>query len=205
MKAIQRTRSIRDSVVLLLILCLWGCGKSAEQQEKERVARDAALQKAIAASVAEEHAKDQRMLDAAAAEARERIARDQQRNQELDQAAAKDAVTLRAQALAEQRKAADEGAVRIYTDKLRYSLRDPESVETRNAKLSPNRNGMCAEFNAKDKNGRFAGFKRVVVTDKGVAPEEPPVRETLTQFLVFQIAARDTGCFPDVQQLRITQ
>ena len=145
------------------------------------------------------------MLDAAAAEARERIARDQQRNQELDQAAAKDAVTLRAQALADQRKAADEGAVRIYTDKLRYSLRDPESVETRNAKLSPNRNGMCAEFNAKDKNGRFAGFKRVVVTDKGVAPEEPPVRETLTQFLVFQIAARDTGCFPDVQQLRITQ
>jgi hypothetical protein len=198
-------RHILGVVVLLLTLSLLGCGKSAEQQEKERVAHEAALQKAIAASVAEEHAKDQRMLDAAAAEARERIARDQQRNQELDQAAAKDAVTLRAQALADQRKAADEGAVRIYTDKLRYSLRDPESVETRNAKLSPNRNGMCTEFNAKDKNGRFAGFKRVVVTDKGVAPEEPPVRETLTQFLVFQIAARDTGCFPDVQQLRITQ
>ena len=198
-------RHILGVVVLLLTLSLLGCGKSAEQQEKERVAREAALQKAIAASVAEEHAKDQRMLDAAAAEARERMARDQQRNQELDQAAAKDAVTLRAQALADQRNAADEGAVRIYTDKLRYSLRDPESVETRNAKLSPNRNGMCAEFNAKDKNGRFAGFKRVVVTDKGVAPEEPPVRETLTQFLVFQIAARDTGCFPDVQQLRITQ
>jgi len=205
MKAIQRSERIRDFIVLLLVVTLWGCGKSAEQQEKERVAREAAVQKAIAASVAEERAKDQRMLDAAAAEANERIAREQQRNQELDQAAAKDAVTLRAQALADQRKAADEGAVRIYTDKLRYSLRDPASVETRNAQLSPNRNGMCAEFNAKDKNGRFMGFKRVVVTDRGVAPEEPPVRDTLTQFLVFQIAARDTGCFPDVQQFKITQ
>ena len=205
MKAIQRSERIRDFIVLLLVVTLWGCGKSAEQQEKERVAREAAVQKAIAASVAEERAKDQRMLDAAAADARERIAREQQRNQELDQAAAKDAVTLRAQALADQRKAADEGAVRIYTDKLRYSLRDPASVETRNAQLSPNRNGMCAEFNAKDKNGRFMGFKRVVVTDRGVAPEEPPVRDTLTQFLVFQIAARDTGCFPDVQQFKITQ
>jgi Na+-transporting methylmalonyl-CoA/oxaloacetate decarboxylase gamma subunit len=198
-------RHILGVVVLLLIVSLWGCGKSAEQQEKERVAREAAVQKAIAASVAEERAKDQRMLDAAAADARERIAREQQRNQELDQAAAKDAVALSAQALVEQRRAADAGAVRIYTDKLRYSLRDPASVETRDAQLSPNRNGLCAEFNAKDKNGRFMGFKRVVVTDKGVAPEEPPVRETLTQFLVFQIAARDTGCFPDVQQLKITQ
>ena len=205
MKAIQRSERIRDFIVLLLVVTLWGCGKSAEQQERERVAREAAVQKAIAASVAEERAKDQRMLDAAAADARERIAREQQRNQELDQAAAKDAVTLRAQALADQRKAADEGAVRVYTDKLRYSLRDPASVETRNAQLSPNRNGMCAEFNAKDKNGRFMGFKRVVVTDRGVAPEEPPVRDTLTQFLVFQIAARDTGCFPDVQQFKITQ
>ncbi len=193
-------------VALLLVASLCGCGKSAEQVEKERLAREAAVQKAIADSVAEERAKDQRMLDAAAAEARERIAReDRQRDQGLDKAAASDDTARRAQALAEQQRAADEGALRIYTDKLRYSSRDPNSVETRNAQLSPRRNGMCAEFNAKDRNGRFTGFKRVVVTDRSVAPEEPPNRETLTQFLVFQIAARDTGCFPDVAQLKIVQ
>jgi hypothetical protein len=205
MKAIMPTRRCKAAIVFLLCAGLCGCGKSAEQQEKERFTREAAVRKAIADSVAEERAKDQRMLDAAAADARERMVREQQRNQMLDQAAAKDAATQRAQALADQQRAADEGALRIYTDKLRYSLRDPASVETRNAQLSPNRNGVCAEFNAKDKNGRLAGFKRVVVTDRGIATEEPPVRETLTQFLLFQIAARDTGCFPDVQQIRITQ
>jgi hypothetical protein len=44
-----------------------------------------------------------------------------------------------------------------------------------------------------------------VVTDSQVAVEEPPTKELMTQFLVFQIAARDTGCFPDVQNVRILQ
>ncbi len=199
----NRTRAV---VVLLLVVSLCGCGKSADEAEKERLAREAAVQKAIADSVAEERAKDQRMLDAAAAEARERIAReDRQRDQGLDKAAASDADAQRAQALFEQQRAADEGAVRIYSDKLRYSMRDPDSVVVHNPQLSPKRNGMCAQFNAKDRNGRFAGYKRVVVTDRGVAVEEPPNRETLTQFLVFQIAARDTGCFPDVAQLKVVQ
>jgi hypothetical protein len=38
-----------------------------------------------------------------------------------------------------------------------------------------------------------------------VATEEPPVRETLPQFLAFQIAARDSGCFPDVENVKILQ
>jgi hypothetical protein len=206
MSAIMPNSRIGDVVVLLLAASLCGCGKSDQQLEQERLAREAAVQKAIANSVAEERAKDHRMLDAAAAEARERIARDErQRDQELDKAAANDAATRRAQALADQQRTADEAALRIYTDKLRYSTRDPASVETRNAQLSPKRNGMCAEFNAKDKNGRFTGFKRVVVTDARVTPEEPPNRDTLTLFLLFQIAARDTGCFPDVQQLKLLQ
>jgi len=54
-------------------------------------------------------------------------------------------------------------------------------------------------------NTAFALPLRVVVTDASVAPEEPPNRETLTLFLLFQIAARDTGCFPDVGQLKIMQ
>jgi hypothetical protein len=201
-KTTTPTRLVPAVVGLLLMASLCGCGKSAQQLEQERLAREAAVQKAIADSVAEERAKDQRMLESAAAEASERIAREErQRNPELEKAAASDAAARRA----EQQRAAEEGALRIYTDKLRYSSRDPASVEMRNAQLAPNRNGMCAEFNAKDKNGRLAGFKRVVVTDASVTPEEPPNRETLTLFLLFQIAARDTGCFPDVAQLKIMQ
>jgi len=32
-----------------------------------------------------------------------------------------------------------------------------------------------------------------------------PTRDTLTQFLLFQIAARDTGRFPDIEKVRILQ
>jgi hypothetical protein len=200
------TRPSLAVIALLLTAGLSGCGKSAEQVEQERRTREAAVQQAIAASVAEERAKDQRMLDAAAAEARERLAReDRQRDQGLDKAAASDAAAAQAQAMTDQQRASEESALRYYTDRLRYSNRDPASVETRNLQISPKRNGMCAEFNAKDKNGQFAGFKRVVVTESRVTPEEPPGRDTLTQFLVFQIAARDTGCFPDVQQIKILQ
>jgi hypothetical protein len=201
MKTTKPKRRLAAVVTLLLIASVGGCGKSAAQLEQERVAREAKVQQAIAASVAEERAKDQRMLESAASEASERIARDErQRNPELDKAAANDATARRA----EQQRAADEATLRVYIERLRSATRDP-ALETRNAELSPKRNGMCAEFRAKDKNGRNAGFKRVVVTDTSVAPEEPPNRETLTLFLLFQIAARDTGCFPDVGQLKIMQ
>jgi hypothetical protein len=155
MRTIKPKRRIRAVLALLLIASLCGCGKSSQLLEQERLAREAAVQKAITDSVAEERAKDKRMFESATVEARERIAREErQRNPELDKAAANDAVAKGA----EQQRAAEDGALRIYTDKLRYSTRDPASVETRNAQLSPNHNGMCAEFNAKDKSGRYAGF-----------------------------------------------
>ena len=64
---------------------------------------------------------------------------------------------------------------------------------------------MCTEFNSKTKAGAYAGFKRAVVTDLQVSVEESPTKELMTQFLVFQIAARDTGCFPDVQNVHVVQ
>jgi hypothetical protein len=85
------------------------------------------------------------------------------------------------------------------------TVNDPASAQVRKMELSPKQNGMCAEFNAKSRTGSFAGFKRVVVTDTRVTAEEAPTRDTLTQFLLFQIAARDTGCFPDVEKVRILQ
>lgn len=186
---------------------LAGCGKSAEQREQERQAREAAMQKVIADSLAEERAKDQRMIDAAAAEAQARIARDSQAiDPGLSKAAAADAAVARQQAAVEQAKAQDDAIMQPLLERLRLYRGDPALVEIRNAQLSPKRNGLCADFALKDKSGRYASsFKRVIVTDLRVMPEEPPVRDTMTQFLIFQVAARDTGCYPDVAQVRIAQ
>src|SRR6267154_2089976 len=92
MRTTKMPHRIRAVLALLLIASLWGCGKSSQQLEQERLARDAAVQKAIADSVAEERAKDRRMFESAAVEARERIAREERlRNPELDNASANDA------------------------------------------------------------------------------------------------------------------
>jgi hypothetical protein len=191
------------AVVLLTTVGLAACGKSSEQLEREQVARQVAMQKALADSVAEEHEKDRRMRDAAAEQAHERIAREAAAH-ELE-VAAKAAAAVQAGPTPEQRQAERDNTLRKYTDKLMQTVNDPASAQVRKMELSPKQNGMCAEFNAKTGAGSYAGFKRVVVTDTRVTAEEPPTRDTLTQFLLFQIAARDTGCFPDVEKVRILQ
>ena len=190
-------------VLLLPTMGLAACGKSNEQMEREKMARQVAMQKALADSVAEEHEKDRRMRDAAAEQANERIAREAAEHER--EVAAKAAAAVKAGPTPEQRQAERDNTLRKYTDKLMQTVNDPASAQVRKMELSPKQNGMCAEFNAKTRAGSFAGFKRVVVTDTRVTAEEPPTRDTLTQFLLFQIAARDTGCFPDVEKLRILQ
>jgi hypothetical protein len=181
--------------VALCLPLLISCGKSAEP---EHASREAAMQRAIADSVAEERAKDQQMRDAAIAEARERLARDTDQFEEARAREASNPEALQAEAL---RKQAD--VLRAYTDRLQQFVGAQGALQLRNAVLSPKQNGMCAEFNAKDKTGSYAGFKRVVVTDTAVNPEEPPNRDTLNYFLAFQLAARDTGCFPDVESVHV--
>jgi hypothetical protein len=186
-------------VVFLSTIALAACGKSSEQVERENAVRQAAMQKTLADSIAEEREKDRRMREGASAQANERIARESAAH-ELEVAAA-----AAAGPTPEQLQAGRADALRKYTDKLKQSLHDPGSVQVRRMELSPKQNGMCAEINAKPAGGSYAGFKRVVVTDSRVAVEEPPLRDTLNEFLLFQIAARDTGCFPDVEKLRLLQ
>ena len=188
--------------VLLAAVVIAACGKSSDERERERAAHEAAMQKALAISVAEEREKDRRMREGASEQANDRIAREAAAH-EID--VAKAAAAQAGPALEQQRQAERAQAIRKYTDKLMQSVIDPASALVRKSEWSPKQNGMCAEFNAKTKSGSYAGFKRVVVTDNRVTAEEPPTRDTLTQFLVFQIAARDTGCFPDVEKLRILQ
>ena len=186
-------------VALLATAVLVACGKSGEEVERENVARQAAMQKVLADSVAEEREKDRRMRDAASAQASDRIARENAAHE------AEVASATPAGPTPEQLQAERSSAMTRYVNKLLLTLNDRSGVEFRKMGLSPKQNGMCAEFNAKTRAGAYAGFKRVVVTDDRVAVEEPPLGETLTQFLVFQIAARDTGCFPDVEKVRILQ
>lgn len=184
---------------MLALVCvgvsdLSGCGKSPEQAAQETTAQRLAVQKALA----EEREKDRRMQEAAAAEANERIASDAA---EHERDLARIAETLPA----DPQRAERAEAFRKYNERLRQFANDSGSMQVRSAELSPRLNGMCVEINAKTKAGAYAGFKRAVVTDLRVTVEEPPTRELMTQFLLFQIAARDTGCFPDVQSVRILQ
>lgn len=196
-----RTLPVVLALAFLVASGLSGCGKSTEQIEKDAIARRLAMEKALAASLAEEREKDRRMREGAAAEASERIASEAaEHERELAQIA-----PPRPSPAQERQEAERTETVRRYTDKLRQTMNDPASVQIRSAELSSKLNGMCVEFNAKTKAGAYAGFKRAVVTDLRVAVEEPPTRELMTQFLLFQIAARDTGCFPDVQSVRILQ
>jgi hypothetical protein len=188
-------------IVLLTVMGLASCGRSSEQVERENAARQAAMQKALAQSIAEEQEKDRRMRDAAREQAQDRIARESA----LHEAEVAAAAAAQATPTPEKQQAERVAALRIYTDKLMQSQHDPGSVQVRKMELSPKQNGMCAEISANPATGNSAGFKRVVVTDARVAVEEPPVRDTLNEFLLFQIAARDTGCFPDVEKLRILQ
>ena len=186
-------------LAVLLGVVAAGCGKSGEQREQERIARESALRRAFEQSQAEEREKDRRMRQGAAAEASERLASEaSEHEQEVARAAA-------APPSPEQQQAEKANLLQQHTEALRRTLADPSSLQLRNAQLSPKQSGMCAEYNARNKSGSFTGYKRVVVIDSRVATEEAPTRETLPQFLAFQIAARDSGCFPDVENVKILQ
>jgi hypothetical protein len=189
-----------SGIVALMLVCIAaGCGKTSEQREQERIAQETALRQALEKSLVEEQQKDRRMREGAAAEAFERLVNEAaEHEQEVARAAA-------APPTSEQQQAESANLLHQYTETLKRTLSDPASMQLRNAELSPKKSGMCAEYNARNKTGAYQGYKRVVVIDNRVATEEAPTRETLPQFLAFQIAARDSGCFPDVENVKILQ
>ncbi len=193
--------AIRTGLVVAILLATVGagCGKSSDQREQQRIAHETALRQALERSLAEEQDKDRHMREAAAGEAIERLANEAAEHaQEVARVAA-------APPSPEQMQAERANLLRQYTETLKQTLNDPASLQLRNAELSPKKTGMCAEYNARNKAGAYAGYKRVVVIDSRVATEEAPTRDTLPQFLAFQIAARDSGCFPDVENVKILQ
>lgn len=189
------------AIALCLSAALAGCGKSGSQLEQERIASEAARQQAIASSLAEEREKDREMREAAAAAASEEVARVAGGSGERRT----ESSTAEIQFMAANQGAESAEVLRRYTEQLQRSVSDPGTLQVRNVSVAPKQHGMCAEFSARDKAGVYAGFKRVIVTDDAVSPEEPPIRDTLTKFLAFQDAARDTGCFPDVLNVHVAR
>ena len=184
------------AIALCLTIVLAGCGQSDRQRERERMANEAE-QQAIADSLAEEREKDRQMREAAAAEANKEVAR------VAGGAGASPAPrTVAAQPVIDKQGADGGDPLRKYTEKLEQSVSDPDALQVRGAIIAPKKNAMCAEFSARDKAGVYAGFKRVIVTDVAVIPEEPPFKETVIKFLAFQAAARDSGCFLDVLDVK---
>jgi len=185
------------AIALCLTVALAGCGKSDRQRDRERIASEAE-QQAIADSLAQEREKDRQMRAAAAVEANKEVAR---AVGGTEARLAPPSATV-AQSAVERQAAEGGDPLRKYMERLEQSVSDPEALQVRSAAIAPKKNAMCAEFSARDKAGVYAGFKRVIVTDVTVIPEEPPFKETLTKFLAFQAAARDSGCFPDVLDVR---
>src|SRR4029079_19144812 len=158
--------AIRYLLVALLLVCIGGCGKTSEQREQERVARETALRQALEKSLAEEQQKDSRMREGAAAEAFERLVKEAADDeQEVGRAAA-------APPTPEQQQAERANLLRQYTETLKRTLADPASMQLRNAEFTAKQTGMCAEYNVRNKAGEYQGYKRVVVIDNRVATEE---------------------------------
>src|SRR6266567_1426764 len=61
-----------------------------------------------------------------------------------------------------------------FEQQVRATLIDPSSFQIRNQRLTSDGAALCAEVSAKNKQGVYAGFRRVIVTDSGVSIDQDP-------------------------------
>ena len=93
------------------------------------------------------------------------------------------------------REAEREATMARLEARLRGVLVDPASMQLRNARLAPDGATLCAEFNARNKQGVYLGFRRAVVSDTVLSLEQDPddaYREPQHRFAEI---ARATGCY----------
>jgi len=156
---------------------------------------------ALAAVAACERSSGRAGEDAAIAAAVEKSRLEQN---EADQALARRAIAAelarrdaeQAEIDAESRLEADhEATIARLEERLRGVLVDPASMQLRNARLAPDGATLCAEFNARNKQGVYLGFRRAVVSDTVLSLEQDPddaYREPQHRFAEI---ARATGCY----------
>lgn len=92
-------------------------------------------------------------------------------------------------------EAEHEATIARLEERLRAVLVDPASLQVRNARLAADGATLCTEFNARNKQGVYLGFRRAVVSDTVLSLEQDPddvYREPEHRFAEI---ARATGCY----------
>ena len=168
-----RGRWIVVPIAGLAIGGIVGCDKFGH-----RAHDDPTIQAAIEKGMREQEAADRQMRERAA---QEELARRDSEQAEIDARTAGDEARIATMARLEQR--------------LRGALIEPSSMQIRNQRLAADGATLCAEFSAKNKQGVFVGFRRVVVSDTVVSFDQDPddtYREPPHRFAAI---AKVTGCY----------
>jgi hypothetical protein len=161
------------SIAGLAIGAIAGCDKPGDREHG-----DAAIQAAIEKGRREQEAADRQMRERAA---QEELARRASEQAEIDARTAQDETHMAVMARLEQR--------------LRGVLVEPSSMQIRNQRLSADGATLCAEFSAKNKQGVYVGFRRVVVSDTIISFDQDPddtYREPPHRFAAL---SKVTGCY----------
>jgi hypothetical protein len=153
-------------------------GTGACDKPKNRTPGDAAVAAAIERARREDAEADQRM--------RERAAQQEEERRDAEQAA------IDARAAQEDARRAKQIDLE---ERLRGRLIDPASMQIRNQRLNTDGTALCAEVNAKNRQGVYAGFRRVIATDSGVSFDQDPDDNYRQPEHRFAAISRLTGCY----------
>jgi hypothetical protein len=117
---------------------------------------------------------------------RERAAR-----QELDRRDAEQAAIDERLAQEEARRAKQA----VFEQKLRNVMIDPASFQIRNQRLNPDGTALCAEVSAKNGQGVYVSFRRVIATESFVSFDQDPEDMNREPQFRFAAMAQATGCY----------
>jgi hypothetical protein len=158
--------------VALALTALPACDRPPSHRD------DSAIAAAVEKAKAEDQEADKRLRERAIAE---ELARRDAEQSDIDQRT--------------RRELENEATIARLEERLRGVLIDPASMQIRNARLTSDGATLCAEFNAKNKQGAYLGFRRAVVSDTVLSLEQDPddtYREPQHRFTEI---ARATGCY----------
>ena len=161
------------ALVAVLLLAVQGCDKPQRQTGDE-----AAIAAAVEQAQREDAEADRRM--------RERAAQQEQERRDAEQAA------IDSRAAQEEARRARQARLE---QQVRGTLIDPSSFLIRNQRLTADGTALCAEVSAKNRQGVYGGFRRVIATDSGVSFDRDPDENQLPPEHRFAALARLTGCY----------
>ena len=161
------------SIAGLAIAGVAGCDKPGNRTRDE-----AAVAAAIDQARREVEAADRLMRERAA---QEELARREAEQAEIDARTAEE----------EARKA----SITRLEQRLRAVLLEPSTMQIRNQRLTPDGSALCAEFSAKNKQGVYVGFRRVVVSDIVISFDQDPDDNYREPQHRFASIGKVTGCY----------